>query len=382
MGLIAKLYSAKTGGKKMSIKRIGILTAGGDCPGLNAVVRAVSKNALGHGIEVFGVRNGFDGLVRNDIFPLTNEKVSGILTLGGTILGTSNIANPFKYTLPPFGTPEKPQDVSSVVLHNFKECGLDALITIGGDGTLHMSQQFVERGMPIVAVPKTIDNDLDATDQTFGFDSALAIATEAIDRLHTTAQSHHRVMIVETMGRYAGWIALRSALAGGGDVVLIPEIPYNDDVIVDYILNRKRNGKNFSIVVAAEGAKNEAGEQAIARTVAGSTDAIRLGGIAYKLSDMIERRTGIESRACVLGHTQRGGCPTAFDRWLSTLYGAKAFDMVLEGKFGHMASFRNFNITEVKIADAIAKLKLVDPQGKEVKAALEVGMSFGSAQIG
>ena len=382
MGLIAKLYSAKTGGKKMSIKRIGILTAGGDCPGLNAVVRAVSKNALGHGIEVFGVRNGFDGLVRNEIFPLTNEKVSGILTLGGTILGTSNIANPFKYTLPPFGTPEKPQDVSSVVLHNFKECGLDALITIGGDGTLHMSQQFVERGMPIVAVPKTIDNDLDATDQTFGFDSALAIATEAIDRLHTTAQSHHRVMIVETMGRYAGWIALRSALAGGGDVVLIPEIPYNDDVIVDYILNRKRNGKNFSIVVAAEGAKNEAGEQAIARTVAGSTDAIRLGGIAYKLSDMIERRTGIESRACVLGHTQRGGCPTAFDRWLSTLYGAKAFDMVLEGKFGHMASFRNFNITEVKIADAIAKLKLVDPQGKEVKAALEVGMSFGSAQIG
>ncbi len=366
----------------MTIKRIGILTAGGDCPGLNAVVRAVSKNALGHGVEVYGVRNGFDGLVRNDIFPLTNEKVSGILTLGGTILGSSNIANPFKYTLAPFGTPENPRDVSSVALHNFKASQLDALITIGGDGTLHMSQQFVELGMPIVAVPKTIDNDLDATDQTFGFDSALHIATEAIDRLHTTAQSHHRVMIVETMGRYAGWIALRSALAGGGDIVLIPEIPYNDDVIVEYILNRKHNGKNFSIVVAAEGAKNEKGEQAIARTVAGSTDAIRLGGIAYKLSDMIEKRTGIESRACVLGHTQRGGGPTAFDRWLSTLYGAKAFDMVLEGKFGQMASFKNFAITEVKIADAIAKLKRVDPNGAEVKAALEVGMSFGSAQIG
>ncbi len=366
----------------MKIKRIGILTAGGDCPGLNAVVRAVSKNALGHGVEVYGVRNGFDGLVRNDIFPLTNEKVSGILTLGGTILGSSNIANPFKYTLAPFGTPENPRDVSSVALHNFKANELDALITIGGDGTLHMSQQFVELGMPIVAVPKTIDNDLDATDQTFGFDSALHIATEAIDRLHTTAQSHHRVMIVETMGRYAGWIALRSALAGGGDIVLIPEIPYSDDVIVEYILNRKRSGKNFSIVVAAEGAKNEKGEQAIARTVAGSTDAIRLGGIAYKLSDMIEKRTGIESRACVLGHTQRGGGPTAFDRWLSTLYGAKAFDMVLEGKFGQMASFKNFNITEVKIADAIAKLKRVDPNGAEVKAALEVGMSFGSAQIG
>lgn len=366
----------------MTLKRIGILTAGGDCPGLNAVVRAVSKNALGHGIEVFGIRNGFDGLVRNDIFPLTNEKVSGILTLGGTILGSSNIANPFKYTLAPFGTPESPKDVSSVAMHNFKEHELDALITVGGDGTLHMSQQFVEMGMPIVAVPKTIDNDLQATDQTFGFDSALHIATEAIDRLHTTAQSHHRVMIVETMGRYAGWIALRSALAGGGDIVLIPEIPYNDDVIVNYILNRKSKGKTFSIVVAAEGAKNEAGEQAIARTVAGSTDAIRLGGIAYRLSDMIEKRTGIESRACILGHTQRGGTPTAFDRWLSTLYGAKAVDMVLEGKFGYMASFKNFAITEVKISQAIANLKLVNPHGIEVQTALEVGMSFGSSQIG
>ena len=366
----------------MTLKRIGILTAGGDCPGLNAVVRAVSKNALGHGIEVFGIRNGFDGLVRNDIFPLTNEKVSGILTLGGTILGSSNIANPFKYTLAPFGTPESPKDVSSVAMHNFKEHELDALITVGGDGTLHMSQQFVEMGMPIVAVPKTIDNDVQATDQTFGFDSALHIATEAIDRLHTTAQSHHRVMIVETMGRYAGWIALRSALAGGGDIVLIPEIPYNDDVIVNYILNRKSKGKTFSIVVAAEGAKNEAGEQAIARTVAGSTDAIRLGGIAYRLSDMIEKRTGIESRACILGHTQRGGTPTAFDRWLSTLYGAKAVDMVLEGKFGYMASFKNFAITEVKISQAIANLKLVDPHGIEVQTALEVGMSFGSSQIG
>lgn len=365
-----------------TIKRIGILTAGGDCPGLNAVVRAVSKNALGHGIEVFGIRNGFEGLVRNDIFKINADIVSGILTLGGTILGTSNIANPFKYTLAPFGTPQAPKDVSDIALHNFKERGLDALITIGGDGTLHMSQKFVELGLPVIAVPKTIDNDLSATDQTFGFDSALHIATEAIDRLHTTAQSHHRVMIVETMGRYAGWIALRAAIAGGGDIVLIPEIPYHDDVIVNYILDRKNKGKNFSIVVAAEGAKNEQGELAIARKVEGSTDAIRLGGIAYKISDMIEKRTGIESRACVLGHTQRGGTPTAFDRWLSTLYGAKALDMVLEGKFGYMASFKNFAITEVKIADAIANLKVVDPHGEEVKAALAVGMSFGSREIG
>lgn len=366
----------------MSIKKIGILTAGGDCPGLNAVVRAVSKNALRHGIEVLGFKNGFDGLVRNEYLTITDDTVSGILTMGGTILGTSNIANPFNYTLPPFGSPDTPRDLSSVVLHNFKENQLDALITIGGDGTLHMSQQFVDLGMPIVAVPKTIDNDLSATDQTFGFDSALAVATEAIDRLHTTAQSHHRVMIIETMGRYAGWIALRSAIAGGGDIVLIPEIPYNDDVIVNYILDRKSKGKTFSIVVAAEGAKNELGEQTVARTLAGSTDPIRLGGIAYKLSNMIEDRTKIESRACVLGHTQRGGTPTAFDRWLSTLYGAKALDMVLEGKFGYMAAFRSFQITEVKIADAISKLKLVDPHGEEVQAALEVGMSFGSSEIG
>ncbi|WP_428056153.1 6-phosphofructokinase [Candidatus Avelusimicrobium alvi] len=366
----------------MSIKKIGILTAGGDCPGLNAVVRAVSKNALRHGIEVLGFKNGFDGLVRNEYLTITDDTVSGILTMGGTILGTSNIANPFNYTLPPFGSPDTPRDLSSVVLHNFKENQLDALITIGGDGTLHMSQQFVDLGMPIVAVPKTIDNDLSATDQTFGFDSALAVATEAIDRLHTTAQSHHRVMIIETMGRYAGWIALRAAIAGGGDIVLIPEIPYNDDVIVNYILDRKSKGKTFSIVVAAEGAKNELGEQTVARTLAGSTDPIRLGGIAYKLSNMIEDRTKIESRACVLGHTQRGGTPTAFDRWLSTLYGAKALDMVLEGKFGYMAAFRSFQITEVKIADAISKLKLVDPHGEEVQAALEVGMSFGSSEIG
>jgi len=366
----------------MNLRKVGILTAGGDCPGLNAVVRAVSKNALAHGMEVIGFKNGFDGLVRNEFVNITKDTVSGILTLGGTILGTSNIANPFKYTLPPFGTPEDPKDLSAVALHNFKDHQLDALITIGGDGTLHMSQRFVELGMPIVAVPKTIDNDLSSTDQTFGFDSALAIATEAIDRLHTTAQSHHRVMIVETMGRYAGWIALRSAIAGGGDVVLIPEIPYNDDVIVNYILNRKRSGKMFSIVVAAEGAVNEKGEQAVARTVAGSTDAIRLGGIANLLSNMIETRTGIESRACVLGHTQRGGTPTAFDRWLSTLYGDKAMDMVLEGKFGYMASLHAMKMTEVKISDAIAKLKRVDPHGEEVRTALEVGMSFGSAEIG
>lgn len=366
----------------MTIKKIGVLTAGGDCPGLNAVVRAVSKNALRHGIEVIGFKNGFDGLVRNEFIQIDAQAVSGILTLGGTILGTSNIANPFRYTLPPFGTPEKPADLSEVALHNFKTNDLDALITIGGDGTLHMSQQFVELGMPIVAVPKTIDNDLDATDLTFGFDSAMAVATDAVDRIHSTAQSHHRVMIIETMGRYAGWIALRSAIAGGGDIVLLPEIPYNDQVIVDYILDRRSKGKNFSIIVAAEGAKNEAGEQAVTRTIAGSTDPVRLGGIGFKISNMVEEKCRVESRVVVLGHLQRGGTPTAFDRWLSTRFGARALDLVLEGKFGMMVSLQGFNIGEVKISDAISKLKLVDPHGEEVKTALEVGMSFGSAEIG
>ncbi len=366
----------------MSIKKIGILTAGGDCPGLNAVVRAVSKNALRHGVRVLGFKNGFDGLVKNDFIEIDEHAVSGILTLGGTILGTSNLANPFRYTLPPFGTAEEPKDLSSVAMHNFKANGLDALIAIGGDGTLHMAQQFVDMGMPVVGVPKTIDNDLSCTDLTFGFDSAMSVATDAVDRIHTTAQSHHRVMIIETMGRYAGWIALRSAIAGGGDIVLIPEIPYNEQVIVDYILDRRAKGKNFSIIVAAEGAKNEAGEQAVTRTVAASTDPVRLGGIGFKISQMVEESCHVESRVVVLGHLQRGGTPTPFDRWLSTRFGARAMDLVLEGKFGYMVALQGLAIGECKISDAISKLKLVDPNSEEVRTALEVGMSFGSAKIG
>ncbi len=366
----------------MSIKKIGILTAGGDCPGLNAVVRAVSKNALRHGVKVLGFKNGFDGLVRNEFIEIDEQTVSGILTLGGTILGTSNIANPFRYTLEPFGTPQEPKDLSSVAMHNFKANGLDALIAVGGDGTLHMAQQFVDMGMPVVGIPKTIDNDLSCTDLTFGFDSAMSVATDAVDRIHTTAQSHHRVMIIETMGRYAGWIALRSAIAGGGDIVLIPEIPYNEKVIADFIMERRARGKNFSIIVAAEGAKNEAGEQAVTRTVAASTDPVRLGGIGYKISDMVEQTCHVESRVVVLGHLQRGGTPTPFDRWLSTRFGARAMDLVLEQKFGYMVALQGLSIGECKIADAISKLKLVDPNSEEVKTALEVGMSFGSAQIG
>ncbi|WP_424244928.1 6-phosphofructokinase 1 [Elusimicrobium posterum] len=363
------------------IKKIGILTAGGDCPGLNAVVRAVSKNALLHGIEVLGFKNGFDGVVKNEFINIDNMTVSGILTQGGTILGTSNIANPFSYTLEPYGTPKNPVNLSQQAMDNFKNNGLDALVTIGGDGTLSMSQQFIELGMPIVGVPKTIDNDLSATDQTFGFDSALAIATDAVDKIHTTAQSHHRVMIVETMGRYAGWIALRAGIAGGGDIILIPEIPYNEDAIIEAIEERKAKGKNFSIIVAAEGAKNEQGEMTVSRTIEGSTDAIRLGGIGEHIRRMVEERCRTESRVVVLGHLQRGGIPTAYDRLLSTRYGTKAVDLILEGKTGHMVSLKGTEITSVPIKDAVAKLKTVDPHGQEVQTALKVGTSFGSNKI-
>jgi len=363
------------------IKRIGILTAGGDCPGLNAVVRAVSKNALRNDIEVLGFKNGFDGLVKNEYMKIDAAAVTGVLTRGGTILGTSNIANPFKYTLPPFGSPEDPKDMSKVAMHNFQMNSLDALVTIGGDGTLSMSKQFVDMGMPVVGVPKTIDNDLSATDQTFGFDSAMAICTEAIDRLHTTAQSHHRVMIVETMGRYAGWLALRSGIAGGGDIILIPEIPYNEDEICEAVEARKRKGKLFSIVVCSEGAKNEKGEMVISKKIAASTDAVRLGGVSNHIGALVEERCKTEARVCILGHVQRGGTPTAFDRLLSTRYGAKALDLILEGKFNHMVSLQGPHIKEVLIKDAVAKLKLVDPHGEEVQTALRVGTSFGSKEI-
>lgn len=360
------------------IRRIGVLTAGGDCPGLNAVVRAVGKNALRNGMEVYGFCNGFDGLVKNQFIKLDARALSGLLTRGGTILGTSNIANPFNYTIPPLGSPEKPQNLSRIAEHVLSENKIDALVTIGGDGTLHMSQQFVDMGVPVIGVPKTIDNDLSATDVTFGFDSALAVATEAVDRIHTTAESHHRVMIIETMGRYAGWIALRSAIAGGGDIVLLPEIPYSDAAICEAIDERRIKGKNFSIIVAAEGAKNEQGQMAIAKTVAGSTDAIRLGGIGQRIASMVEENTNSESRVVILGHLQRGGVPTAFDRWLSTRFGAAAVDLILAGKTQNMVSLRGQDIVDVPIKDAIAKLKTVDPDGQEVHTALNVGMSFGS----
>ncbi len=361
--------------------KIGILTGGGDCPGLNAVVRGVTKSALRRGWEVIGFRDGYRGLVEKDFVRLGDRDVSGIIIRGGTILGTSNTANPFAYTLEPLGSSEKPKDLSRLALENFRDLGLGALVAIGGDGTLTMAEQLYKKGMPVIGVPKTIDNDLSATDITFGFDSALNVATEAVDRVHTTAESHHRVMIVETMGRYAGWIALRAGIAGGGDIILLPEIPYRARDIVGAVLERKRCGKKFSIVVAAEGARPEKGEMTVTRVVKGSPDPVRLGGVSYKIAELLEGKVGLETRVVVLGHVQRGGEPTPFDRWLATGFGVKAAELLAKKQFGQMVSFRNYGFTSVKIAQAVGKLRRVSPSSQEVKAALAVGTSFGNTRV-
>jgi len=361
--------------------KIGILTGGGDCPGLNAVVRGVTKSALRRGWEVIGFRDGYRGLVEKDFMQLHDHDVSGIIIRGGTMLGTSNTANPFAYTLEPLGSCASPKDLSKLVFRNFRELELDALVAIGGDGTLTMAEQLYKRGMPVVGVPKTIDNDLSATDVTFGFDSALHVATQAVDRVHTTAESHDRVMIVETMGRYAGWIALRAGIAGGGDIILLPEIPYRAADIVRAVLDRKRRGKKFSIIVVAEGARPEKGGLTVTKVVKGSPDPLRLGGVSYKIAELLDGKIGLESRVVVLGHVQRGGEPTAFDRWLATGFGVQAAELLVKRKFGQMVSFRDYGFTSVSIAAAVGKLRRVSPSAQEVKTALAVGVSFGNSRI-
>ncbi|MCJ7577563.1 MAG: 6-phosphofructokinase, partial [candidate division Zixibacteria bacterium] len=323
-------------------KRIGILTGGGDCPGLNAAIRAVAKTAIfrhqSHGscgMEVIGIEDGYEGLIKKKTRKLETKDVSGILTLGGTILGTSNRANPFAYG-------EEKKDVSKEVFRNFRNLKLDALVCMGGDGTLHIAHELTQLGMPIVGIPKTIDNDVGATDFTLGFDSAVAVATEAIDNVHSTAESHHRVMIIELMGRYTGWVALYAGVAGGGDIILIPEIPYKIEKICQEVRRRSKFGKRFSIVVMAEGVKfsvidrsasgGEDRELVVARRVKASTDPIRLGGVSYKIARQIEELTDVETRVIILGHLQRGGKPTNFDRILATQFGKKAVDLVMAEK--------------------------------------------------
>ena len=364
--------------KKSKVKKIGILTAGGDCPGLNCVIRVIVKAAISeYGIEVIGFKDGYDGLVKNEYITLRSRDVSGIINLGGTILGTSNTANPYRYPV----TQNKKlilEDRSKDAIANYKENDLDCLITIGGDGTLSIASKLMKEGLNIVGCPKTIDNDLSGTDITFGFESAVVTATEAIDKLHSTAQSHHRVMIVEVMGRYAGWIALFSGVAGGGDIILIPEIPYNMKAISKKLEERHKVGKRFSIIVIAEGAKPKGGKLTVAKIIEASTDQVRLGGVGLMLASAVETMTGLETRATILGHLQRGGVPTPFDRNLATRYGYEALKMAVEGKFGRMAAFQCGRVTSVPISKAIGKLKTVPPNHPFIKMARAIGTSFGN----
>lgn len=357
-------------------ERIGVLTAGGDCPGLNAVIRSVAKTAFGFGWEVIGFEDGFAGVVENRWRILTNPDVSGILTHGGTILGTSNIANPFRYPIRD-GKKLFFRDYSARAIDHLRRLDLKALVCIGGDGTLTIAARLLKKKIQIVGIPKTIDNDLAGTDFTFGFHTAVHIATEAIDRLHTTAASHHRVMILEVMGRYGGWIALYAGTAGGADVILIPELPYDIDVVSDQVRSRAKHGKRFSLVVVAEGAKSKGGRLVVQRRIKASHDPIRLGGIGRVLGQQIERVTGIDTRVSVLGHIQRGGSPIPEDRNLATLYGKKAVELISKGEFGRMAALRNGDITSCPIRAAIRKRKLVSKDHPLLLAARALGTSFG-----
>lgn len=361
---------------KKNIRRIGILTGGGDCPGLNAVIRGVTKPAEDYGLTVFGILDGFEGLVEGKAKELTNKDVSGILARGGTILGSSNKGDPFHWPVEKDDTIEI-VDKSQDALNNYNHWGLDALIAIGGDGTMHISKKLMAMGMNIVGVPKTIDNDLEATDLTFGHDSAVFVVSEALDRLHTTAASHHRVLVAEVMGRYAGWIALNGGIAGGADIILIPEIPFSWEKVFAKIRERELKGKRFSLVCVAEGAKPIGGELVTKGTDIKRTDPVQLGGIGKVVAEKIEKEMNRETRVTVLGHLQRGGSPTPFDRILSTKFGAFAIDLVAQKKFGRMAALKGSEIKSVKIEDAISRQKLVKPDDQAVITAKRVGISFG-----
>jgi len=336
--------------------KVAILTGGGDCPGLNAVIRAVVRRGEQHGFEFMGVREGWRGLIEDNHFRLNREAVSGILHLGGTILGTSR-TNPFKRE----GGAERVEQV----LH---ENHVEAVIAIGGEDTLGVARRFHDRGLRIVGVPKTIDNDLNGTDYTFGFDTAVGIATEAIDRLHTTAEAHNRAIICEVMGRHAGHIALHSGLAGGADVILVPEKPINLDEVSWHLRARLARGKRFSIVVVAEGAQIERGKDQVQTDEVDEFGHVRLGGIGAYLAREIERRTGIETRATVLGHIQRGGTPTARDRVLGTRYGVHAADLVHQARWGQMVALQGDRIVGISLEEATRQLKLIDPALYEVAA--------------
>jgi 6-phosphofructokinase 1 len=357
-----------------SVKRIGVLTGGGDAPGLNAVIRAVVKTSANSGIECIGLEDSFDGLIEPDRSrQLTPRDVTGILRLGGTILGTTNRGNPFAY---PVATSDGTRDYSDRVVQMFHRMGLDALVVIGGDGTLAIAHAFCKRGIPIVGVPKTIDNDIVGTTNCFGFDTAVAFATDAIDRLHTTAEAHRRILVVEVMGRYAGWIALYAGVAGGADTILIPEIPFDITLVAERLRDRDKWGAKFSIVVVAEGACPRGGTRSL---IEAARDGVveRLGGIGLQVCEALAAETGKETRSVVLGHLQRGGAPTSFDRVLATRFGGKAVELIRRGEFGTMVAFAPPDIVARRLDDIVGRTKTVPLDNDLLLTARALGVSFG-----
>ena len=357
-------------------KRIGVVTGGGDCPGLNAVIRAVAKAAANRDWECIGVLGGYEGLLEpRRTIPLDYQILSGLLPRGGTILGTANRGR-FSAKVGHGENRALPKELLEGVKTGMDALGLFALVSIGGDGSLSIAQQLFEYGIPVVGVPKTIDNDLEGTLFTFGFDSAVSCATDALDRLHTTAESHNRIMVLEVMGRYAGWIALYAGVAGGADVILISEIPFSYESVCAKIQERENVGKKFTIVIVAEGAREKDGGF-VTSGAHTKTGEARLGGIGAVVSAQIEKCAGKESRVCVLGHLQRGGSPTTFDRALCSIFGATAVELVATGEFGKMVAFTRLQVGAIKISDAIGKLKVVRPDGNLVRTARALGICFG-----
>ena len=358
------------------MKRIAVLTGGGDAPGLNAVIRAAVKTAINvYGCEVLGIVDGYDGFIaEGGILPLDLKAVRGILPLGGTILGTANRGNPYARKVIKDGK-EVVIDVSNDIVAAIQKLDLDGVIVIGGDGTLRIGMELCEKGVPVVGVPKTIDNDVGGTEVTFGFDTALSIATEALDRLHTTAEAHHRVMVLELMGREAGFIALHAGVSGGADVILIPEIPFKYESVVKKVRQRAERGSRFSLLAVSEGAKPVGGQEVFSRP----GDAVyvpRLGGIGQEVGRYVESQ-GFETRVTVLGHVQRGGSPTAFDRWLATRYGSQAVRTAAAGRFGTMVALQDGKVIDIPLKEALAAPKRVDLNGDAIQTARAIGISLG-----
>jgi 6-phosphofructokinase 1 len=357
--------------------RIALTTGGGDAPGLNAVIRAAVLSAVGFGWDVLGIKRGYAGLLGDDeVVPLTRESVRGIAHQGGTILRTTNRGNPFSYPRTGSGGKMMEEDRSDELVASAKALGIDAIITIGGDGSLDIARKLSDKGMKIVGVPKTIDNDVACTVTTFGFDTAVNTAIEAIDKLHTTAESHDRVIVMEVMGRHAGFIALHSGVAASADVILVPEIPYVIERVCEKVMERDRAGRKFSIIVVAEGAVPVGGKESIIGASMPGQDR-RIGGLAPRIAFEIQERTGKESRALVLGHLQRGGSPTGYDRLLATRFGAAAVRAVRDGMWGHMVALQSPHIVTVPIADVLSQTKRVDPSHDVVQTARALGIGFG-----